>query len=260
MKSQRRRQRRGLGALLFVAAASVALNTMAFLGMQPQQQQPQQAQQPAGARESDAAEGIARRCLLAALAGGVTGATGLLEEAPKEAYADGGTARFAFPPIDRKDKFRCKFVSSAMGQANAQRDKLLDLRECQMAYGSAADMDIAGAIMNDGNFTGVSFENTVMSKTVAMNASLENATFRNAVADRINFKGASLKNTIFQNAVLTGSNFDGADLTNSDFTDAFIDMSGIRPLCRNPTMKGTNPVTGADTYESAGCFNQGFAR
>lgn len=46
--------------------------------------------------------------------------------------ADGGTTKFVLPPINKEEKGRCEFKSSAMGQANAARDKLYDLRECDM--------------------------------------------------------------------------------------------------------------------------------
>jgi hypothetical protein len=36
--------------------------------------------------------------------------------------------QYKLPPIDFKDKNRCVLVSSSMGQANAARDKLYDLR------------------------------------------------------------------------------------------------------------------------------------
>ena len=73
-----------------------------------------------------------------------------------------------YPPIDTKDTTRCEvngkgavfgnsksanhdflfswqqFKSSAMGQANAARDKLYDLRECPMSGKDATGVDIAG--------------------------------------------------------------------------------------------------------------------
>lgn len=47
------------------------------------------------------------------------------------AIADGATKKFSLPPIS-KSKDRCMFKSSAMGQANAARDSLYDLRECTL--------------------------------------------------------------------------------------------------------------------------------
>ena len=41
---------------------------------------------------------------------------------------------------------------------------------------------------------------------------------------------------------------------NADFTDAYIGDFDIRNLCKNPTLKGENPTTGADTALSAGCL------
>ena len=53
--------------------------------------------------------------------------------------------------------------------------------------------------------------------------------------------------------MLTGTTFDGADVEGADFTDAYIGDFDIRNLCKNPTLKGENPKTGADTALSVGC-------
>ncbi len=42
-------------------------------------------------------------------------------------------------------------------------------------------------------------------------------------------------------------------MENADFTDAYIGDFDIRNLCKNPTLKGENPTTGADTRLSANC-------
>lgn len=47
------------------------------------------------------------------------------------AVADGGTKKFSLPPVSQV-KDRCNFKSSAMGQANAARDSLYDLRDCDL--------------------------------------------------------------------------------------------------------------------------------
>lgn len=49
------------------------------------------------------------------------------------ALADGSTQKFSLPPVS-KAKDRCVFKSSAMGQANAARDSLYDLRECNLRH------------------------------------------------------------------------------------------------------------------------------
>ena len=49
------------------------------------------------------------------------------------AYADGQTKEFRLPPINLSDKNRCVLNSSAMGQANAARDSLYDLRQCNLS-------------------------------------------------------------------------------------------------------------------------------
>jgi uncharacterized protein YjbI with pentapeptide repeats len=81
----------------------------------------------------------------------------------------------------------------------------------------------------------------------------DEADFTNAIVDRANFKGSSLRGTIFKNTVLTGTSFDGADVENADFTEAALGNFDLKNLCRNPTLKGENPITGADTRFSVGC-------
>jgi len=66
--------------------------------------------------------------------------------APSQAaLADGQTKEFKFPPIDFSDNQRCVLKSSSMGQANAARDSLFDLRQCQLAGVKAAGFDLSGA-------------------------------------------------------------------------------------------------------------------
>lgn len=239
-------KRRRSKVLALVVGASVCISAPTFLFGAP-------SQAPKKAPEQ-ATEASSRRSLFAALGSVALGG------AAQEANAEQEKRGVAYPPINRKDKYRCKYVSSAMGQSNAARDKLLDLRECDLHEKSAADMDIAGAYLMDGNFENGDFTGTIMSKMIAKRGNFKNANFKNAVVDRANFDDSNLEGAIFQNTLLTGSTFEGANLEGADFTDAYIDMFGIKPLCRNPTMKGTNPKTGADTYDSAGCYNQGLAR
>lgn len=170
------------------------------------------------------------------------------------AFADEVT--YKFPPIDRSKKDRCQFTSSAMGQANAARDSLYDLRECKMEATSAAGFDISGALMADGDFSKVNFKESQLSKVWAPKAVFDGADFTNGVVDRAFFKGASFRGTIFSNAVLSGSVFEDSDLEDSDFTDAYLGDFDQRKLCKNKSLKGENPVTGAPTRESAGCVGR----
>ena len=48
--------------------------------------------------------------------------------------------------------------------------------------------------------------------------------------------------------------FEGADVENADFSEAYIGDYDIRNLCKNPTLKGENPVSGEDSFASAGCL------
>ncbi len=50
--------------------------------------------------------------------------------------------------------------------------------------------------------------------------------------------------TVLANTVLSGSTFAEADLTDTDFSDAYMGDFDQRNICKNPTLKGKNPVTG----------------
>ena len=84
-------------------------------------------------------------------------------------------------------------------------------------------------------------------------SNFDGADFTNAIVDRASFKASSLRGTIFKNAVLTGTTFEGADLEGADFTEAALGSFDIKGLCKNPTLKGENTVTGTDTRLSVGC-------
>ena len=176
-----------------------------------------------------------------------------LSEGEKEVRTEGGVV-YRFPPVDLTNlKSRCVFSSSAMGQANAARDSLYDLRQCPMSGKNAAGFDISGAIMADGDFSNTNFKEAQLSKAFASGAKFDDCDFSAAVIDRAYFKDASFRGAIFNNAVLSASTFEGADLENTDFTDAYIGQFDAKKICKNPTLKGENPKTGAPTKESLGC-------
>mmetsp|Transcript_12844 Transcript_12844/g.19484 ORF Transcript_12844/g.19484 Transcript_12844/m.19484 type:complete len:242 (-) Transcript_12844:125-850(-) len=174
------------------------------------------------------------------------------------ALADGQTKDFKLPPIDFKDTGRCTFSGSAMGQANAARDKLYDLRMCEMSGKDASGFDLSGVIMSKTDVSSTKFIESQFSKGYLHDSDFSGADFTNAIVDRASFFGSKLRGTIFTNAVLTGTSFEGADVENADFTDAYLGDFDIKNLCKNPTLKGENPVTGADTLLSVGCG--GFKR
>eukprot|EP00965_Chrysotila_dentata_P098874 3269754-Pleurochrysis_carterae.AAC.1 len=51
-----------------------------------------------------------------------------------------------------------------MGQANAARDSLYDLRECQMVDSKAPGFDLSGALMASGDFSRADFKEAQLSK------------------------------------------------------------------------------------------------
>merc|ERR1712100_887780 len=107
--------------------------------------------------------------------------------------------------------------------------------------------------MANGDFSKTDFKEAQLSKVYAPGAKFDGADFTNGIIDRAFFKGSSFRGTLFNNAVLSGTSFDEADVTDADFTDAYLGQFDQRKLCKNPTLKGENPTTGAETRISAGC-------
>lgn len=163
--------------------------------------------------------------------------------------------QYKLPPIDRRDPNRCTLVSSSMGQANAARDKLYDLRECNLQGQSGAGKDISGFIGSEADFSGVDFKEAQLSKGFARYSKFVGTDFTNGIIDRVSFDGSDLRNSIFKNAVLSGTTFAEANVENADFSDAYLGPFDLKNLCLNPTLKGVNPVTKVDTRTSAGCLD-----
>jgi uncharacterized protein YjbI with pentapeptide repeats len=84
--------------------------------------------------------------------------------APFPSHADGQTEKFKLPPIDFSDTSRCKLNSSSIGQANAARDKLYDLRQCQLSGASAPGFDLSGVIMSKTDVSKANFQDAYFSK------------------------------------------------------------------------------------------------
>mmetsp|Transcript_5328 Transcript_5328/g.10631 ORF Transcript_5328/g.10631 Transcript_5328/m.10631 type:complete len:237 (+) Transcript_5328:26-736(+) len=173
--------------------------------------------------------------------------------APSVALADGQTKEFKLPPVDMSDKSRCSIKGSAIGQANAARDKLYDLRLCKLSGSKAEGFDLSGVIMTDTDVSGSNFVETQFSKAYLHESNFQGADFTNGIVDRASFFKSDLRQAIFHNAVLTGTSFEGANVEGADFSDAYIGDFDIRNLCKNPTLTGTNEKTGMDTKDSVGC-------
>jgi len=88
-----------------------------------------------------------RRMAATAAFTAVFAAAGLFGGGADSAWADGSTKEFKLPPIDLEDKNRCVFTGSKMGQANAARDKLYDLRQCQLSGKDASGFDLSGTFV-----------------------------------------------------------------------------------------------------------------
>jgi uncharacterized protein YjbI with pentapeptide repeats len=170
-------------------------------------------------------------------------------------HAIGEDISYKLPPVDKSDPKRCVLQSSSMGQANAARNKLYDLRECKLdpKSQSGAGKDMSGAVFSEADFTGIDFKEAQLSKVYARNSKFVNCDFTDGVVDRVSFDGSDMTGAIFKNAVLSGTTFAGANLKDTDFTDSYIGPFDLKKLCANPTLQGTNPVTKEDTKVSATC-------
>ena len=76
----------------------------------------------------------------------------------------GQTKEFKLPPIDFADKNRCVFQGSNMGQANAARDKLYDLRQCKLSGADASGLDLSGVLMSGTDVSKAKFAESYFSK------------------------------------------------------------------------------------------------
>ena len=99
-----------------------------------------------------------------------------------------------------------------------------------------SETDLRGAVFNTANL---------------QNANLSGADLEDVVAFASRFDQADLSNAVLRNAMLMNSKFAGAKIEGADFTDAVLDLPQQKALCARAS--GTNPRTGADTYDSLGC-------
>jgi hypothetical protein len=95
---------------------------------------------------------------LATVGGGVGIVAGLPEpvlaaRSSFEVVSENGI-KYRLPPVMNTED-RCTFVSSAMGQANAARDKIQDFRGCDMRGKSAEGFDLSGLVGSEADFTKV---------------------------------------------------------------------------------------------------------
>ena len=167
-------------------------------------------------------------------------------------------AELRLPPIDTRipKSERCVLSSSTIGQANAARDKLFDLRECDLKGQDGGGKDMSGMIAIGASFDGVNFKEAQISKALIKASSFKKCDFTNAIVDRVSFVDSELEGSVMKNAVLSGTSFTGTNLKDTDFSDAYLGPFDLKNLCANPTLKGTNPTTNVNTRESAGCAEE----
>ena len=99
-----------------------------------------------------------------------------------------------------------------------------------------SDSDLRGAVFNTANL---------------QNADLSGADLEDAVAFATRFDHADLRGAVLRNAMLMNSKFTAAVIDGADFTDAVLDLPQQKALCARAS--GTNPRTGAYTFDSLNC-------
>ena len=86
-----------------------------------------------------------------------------------------------------------------------------------------------------------------------VNTDFSGADLRGASLEDTSMDGANLNGAIAVGAYFGQSLLDVGSLENADFTEASIPPKTLVQVCARPDVKGTNPVTGADTLESLMC-------
>ena len=90
-------------------------------------------------------------------------------------------------------------------------------------------------------------------KAYLVNTDFSGADLRGASLEDTSMDGANLNGAIAVGAYFGQSLLDVGSLENADFTEASIPPKTLVQVCARPDVKGTNPVTGADTLESLMC-------
>ena len=146
--------------LSLVLAATANQSASAFVSQSPQKVSTLSLQSTkSNDNESD---NLAKTLMNAAMVSMVS--LSLFSAGPLPAFADGQTEKFKLPPVDMSDKNRCKLSSSTIGQANAARDKLYDLRLCNLSGQEAVGYDLSGVIMTKTDVSKVNFQDAFFSK------------------------------------------------------------------------------------------------
>ncbi|KAG7354862.1 pentapeptide repeat protein [Nitzschia inconspicua] len=113
--------------------------------------------------------------------------------------------------------------------------------------------DFTQVIAKGTNFAKSNLQGCRFYKAYLVNADFSDADIRGVSMEDTSMDGASLKNAIAAGSYFSASIVDTATVENADFTDAQFPIKSLPLLCDRPDMKGTNPVTGVNTRDSAMC-------
>lgn len=131
-----------------------------------------------------------------------------------------------------------------------------------------AGLDVSGKDYSNSNYKGKDFTQVIAKGTTFAKSNLQGCRFYKAYLVNTDFSGADIRGASLEDTSMDGANLkdavavgsyfsksilDTASVENADFTDAQFPMKTLALLCDREDMKGTNPLTGADTRESAMC-------
>ena len=115
------------------------------------------------------------------------------------------------------------------------------------------ESDFTKTIMKQCNFAGANLRGVSLFAAFAEGSTFRKADLSFADLEQGNFEDSDFTDAVLEGAQVSAARFERAVIENSDWTDVVLRKDVQQFLCRKPSAKGTNPVTGADTRESLMC-------
>lgn len=140
------------------------------------------------------------------------------------------------------------FTAPPVLAANFNKEFLVgtDFSGCDLTDSSFTQATLRASNFSHANLQGVSFFGANLE-----GANLESADLSYATLDKARLVRVNLTNAILEGAFAFNTKFEEAIIDGADFTDVLMRQDMQRLLCR--VARGTNPVTGRETYKTLNC-------